>query len=195
MFRGEAARHEFRREVFRVGEPGIGRFSGSGEPGINFGARFSGSVEPARSRCSGSGEPARSRCSGSGEPAAPRRQSLLRSQARCALLPAATPRVRAAARLRRNRGLPGGRVAPGLTRGLIPRGSVPSSAAPHESPFRLEPPHSEAFGRRAFALEPRSAHSPCRSVASNVRRGDDHGAHSGLSAAARTRGVAAGRSA
>src|SRR5437588_8121574 len=35
--------------------------------------------------------------SGSGEPAAPRRQSLLRSQARCALLPAATPRVRAAA--------------------------------------------------------------------------------------------------
>src|SRR5882672_2168559 len=33
--------------------------------------------------------------SGSGEPAAPRRQSLLRSQARCALLPAATPRVRA----------------------------------------------------------------------------------------------------
>ena len=29
---------------------------------------------------------------GSGEPAAPRRQSLLRSQARCALLPAATPR-------------------------------------------------------------------------------------------------------
>ena len=30
--------------------------------------------------------------SGSGEPAAPRRQSLLRSQARCALLPAATPR-------------------------------------------------------------------------------------------------------
>src|SRR5947207_6220070 len=33
------------------------------------------------------------RCSGSGEPAAPRRQSLLRSQARCALLPAATPRL------------------------------------------------------------------------------------------------------
>ena len=32
---------------------------------------------------------------GSGEPAAPRRQSLLRSQARCALLPAATPRLRA----------------------------------------------------------------------------------------------------
>ena len=31
--------------------------------------------------------------SGSGEPAAPRRQSLLRSQARCALLPAATPRM------------------------------------------------------------------------------------------------------
>src|SRR6185437_11874719 len=30
---------------------------------------------------------------GSGEPAAPRRQSLLRSQARCALLPAATPRL------------------------------------------------------------------------------------------------------
>ncbi len=34
---------------------------------------------------------------GSGELAAPRRQSLLRSQARCALLPAATPRVRATA--------------------------------------------------------------------------------------------------
>src|SRR5207245_4909824 len=33
--------------------------------------------------------------SGSGEPAAPRRQSLLRSQARYALLPAAAPRVRA----------------------------------------------------------------------------------------------------
>jgi hypothetical protein len=31
--------------------------------------------------------------SGSGEPAAPRRQSLLRSQARSALLPAATPRL------------------------------------------------------------------------------------------------------
>ena len=49
---------------------------------------------------SGSGEPAaslvRSTCrrSGSGEPAAPRRQSLLREQARCALLPAATPRLK-----------------------------------------------------------------------------------------------------
>jgi hypothetical protein len=32
-------------------------------------------------------------CSGSGEPAAPRRQSLLRSQARYALIPAATPRA------------------------------------------------------------------------------------------------------
>src|SRR5437879_657634 len=39
---------------------------------------------------SGSGE--RLRCFGSGELAAPRRQSLLRSQARCALLSAATPR-------------------------------------------------------------------------------------------------------
>ncbi len=61
----------------------------------------SGSGEPARGvavRPFGSGEPARGvavRRSGSGEPAAPRRQSLLRSQARCALLPAATPRVRA----------------------------------------------------------------------------------------------------
>jgi hypothetical protein len=50
---------------------------------------------------SASGEPAatprgsRRIRSGSGELAAPRRQSLLRSQARCALLPAATPRVRA----------------------------------------------------------------------------------------------------
>src|SRR5207302_10585301 len=43
----------------------------------------------------GSGEPAHGNESGSGEPAAPRRQSLLRSQARYALLPAATPRVRA----------------------------------------------------------------------------------------------------
>ena len=34
------------------------------------------------------------RASGSGEPAAPRRQSLLRSQARYALLPAATPRLK-----------------------------------------------------------------------------------------------------
>jgi hypothetical protein len=33
------------------------------------------------------------RSSGSGEPAAPRRQSLLREQARYALLPAATPRL------------------------------------------------------------------------------------------------------
>src|SRR5207302_1392007 len=50
---------------------------------------------------SGSGEPAHGKASGSGEPAAPRRQSLLRSQARCALLPAATPRVRATAVVRR----------------------------------------------------------------------------------------------
>src|ERR1700674_1710668 len=43
----------------------------------------------------GSGEPLNffaAHSSGSGEPAAPRRQSLLRAQARYALLPAATPR-------------------------------------------------------------------------------------------------------
>jgi hypothetical protein len=50
---------------------------------------------------SGSGEPARDRFSGSGEPAAPRRQSLLRAS-RCALLPAATPRVRAVPHIRRD---------------------------------------------------------------------------------------------
>jgi hypothetical protein len=51
--------------------------------------------------CYGSGKPAAllasyrpvlCRCYGSGEPAAPRPQSLLRSQARCALLTGATPR-------------------------------------------------------------------------------------------------------
>src|SRR5437660_2798026 len=47
---------------------------------------------------SGSGEPRSARkLAPRGKPAAPRRQSLLRSQARYALLPAATPRVRAAA--------------------------------------------------------------------------------------------------
>jgi hypothetical protein len=38
---------------------------------------------------------------GSGEPAASRRQSLLREQARCALLPAATPRLRTSWRVLR----------------------------------------------------------------------------------------------
>jgi hypothetical protein len=56
---------------------------------------FSEAGESAPRRNSGSGEPGRNSVtggsSGSGEPAAPRRQSLLRSQARCALLPAATP--------------------------------------------------------------------------------------------------------
>src|SRR5438552_2945569 len=47
---------------------------------------------------SGSGEPRSARkLAPRGKPAAPRRQSLLRSQARSALLPAASPRVRAAA--------------------------------------------------------------------------------------------------
>jgi hypothetical protein len=44
----------------------------------------------------------RRRVSGSGEPAAPRRQSLLRAS-RCALLPAATPRVRACRAVRRGK--------------------------------------------------------------------------------------------
>jgi len=56
---------------------------------------------PAASRCSARsslrapsrGDPPHGTRCGSGEPAAPRRQSLLRSQARCALLPAATPRL------------------------------------------------------------------------------------------------------
>src|SRR5579864_524483 len=52
---------------------------------------------PARTRSTSSAAPSAKTWfvvrSGSGEPAAPRRQSLLRSQARCALLPAATPRL------------------------------------------------------------------------------------------------------
>jgi hypothetical protein len=76
------------------------RYSGSVEANRYSGAveanRYSGAVEA--NRYSGARKHGRDRYSGSGEPAAPRRQSLLRSQARCALLPAATPRVRAAAR-------------------------------------------------------------------------------------------------
>src|SRR5437879_4302763 len=59
---------------------------------------FSSSRKPALVTRAGSGQHSwygsAADASGSGEPAAPRRQSLLRSQARCALLSAATPRVR-----------------------------------------------------------------------------------------------------
>jgi hypothetical protein len=95
---GVPGRGSLRGRCSGSGEPARGRCSGSGEPARG---RCSGSGESARGRCSGSGESARGRCSGSGEPAAPRRQSLLRSQARYALLPAATPRVRAVPRGRR----------------------------------------------------------------------------------------------
>src|ERR1700674_1585294 len=69
----EVKRRRFDRREVRVNEPThfvVANYYGSGEPSKLFVANYYGW----------------------GEPAAPRRQSLLRSQARCALLPAATPR-------------------------------------------------------------------------------------------------------
>src|SRR5437762_3520423 len=106
--------------------------------------------------------------SGSGEPAAPRRQSLLRSQARCALLPAATPREGPSAAADEATALELWAGYSGPTfRGKKPRGRRQLLAAlPKDA--RSEP--VDGFRADPFRAHPRGPDAPLRGADGDSRR-------------------------